>query len=580
MTIDQAANFLYEIQLGDAGSPGCLRHLVSVVGGSIHNTVKYAVKDQVVLALSEYYCAPNRLKQIWNSLSDAERKIGSLHIWSNGSEPDSYADEIAKEFDIAKVKERRYYYYSSNGLDRFLSIYADKKSKLWLLFPRCRDNYLFLSELRNIVGEMERAYSKVADELVFSSRENARTDFSSIVRFCNSNKLAVTKSGIPTKSSALKLLNYCGYEEITSDASAKPEEMRTSQGLLVTFPLTVLCTTGGLLAIAEDVCIPGGKAVPLLNQTHEQLVKSLFGAYLKSKSFDEISVITGIKSKRGHHPYEARQNLASELMHCPAGQAVYTKEFERYLRITDRTFARRDKRYVIETGTSYYDSGVAWEQYEHPLIDIILSFFGALGIIDIAWAEEYAGAGNRVPIAFRINPLGAYVLGLADSYAASAAHKEKPQGGFTVLPDYTIVVPESINRVKHELFFERQFTKVAVTDQTSIYKLDFETIVRATNSGVSVSDVRGYLSASDKPLPENVARALDDWEKQVGRIRLRQVTILECEDSALLEEVIRYKGMGGVIKEKILAAVVVDGSATKEIKKVIEKNKRFCQGVL
>jgi hypothetical protein len=73
---------------------------------------------------------------------------------------------------------------------------------------------------------------------------------------------------------------------------------------------------------------------------------------------------------------------------------------------------------------------------------------------------------------------------------------------------------------------------------------------------------------------------LDDWEKQSGRIRLRRVTILECEDESLLEEVIRYKGMGELIKEKISFAVVVEDGATKKIKKAIEKNKRFCKDVI
>ena len=149
-----------------------------------------------------------------------------------------------------------------------------------------------------------------------------------------------------------------------------------------------------------------------------------------------------------------------------------------------------------------------------------------------------------------------------------------------VLPDYTIIVPDSSNRLTHELYFEKLFTKVSTTDEASIFKLDFETAVRAIGNGTSVADLRKYLSASDKPMPKNVASALDDWEKQAGRIRLRQVTILECEDESLLEEVIRYKGINELIKEKISAAVVIEDGTTKKIKKVIEKNKRFCQDVV
>jgi hypothetical protein len=340
---------------------------------------------------------------------------------------------------------------------------------------------------------------------------------------------------------------------------------------------------GGLLVAAERECVPGNKSLSLIELPYEQLIKKLFDVYMQSKNFDEISIMKGIKSKRGHNPFEARQNLARELQYCPLGQPVYTKEFERYLRISAKTFARKNAKYVIVTGNHYYGYGVEWEQYEHPLINIILSFFGALGIIDIAWGEDtsvYADRGRRIPNAFRVNPLGAYVLGLSDSYAAPAAPKTKMEGGFTVLPDYTIVVPDSSDRLKHEIHFEKLFTKVSATAEAVIYRLDFETVVRAIDSGANVADLRRYLSASDKPVPENVVRALDDWERQVGRIRLRQVTILVCDDVALLEEVIRYKGMGELVRERVAHAVVVDGSATNKIKKVIEKNKRFCKDVI
>jgi hypothetical protein len=108
-------------------------------------------------------------------------------------------------------------------------------------------------------------------------------------------------------------------------------------------------------------------------------------------------------------------------------------------------------------------------------------------MIDIAWGENeavYADRGRRVPLAFRLNPLGAYGLGLSELYVAPVAPETKSKGGFTVLPDYTIVVPDS----------------------------------------------------TDRPMPKNVVRALDDWEKQAGRIRLRQITILECDDAPCLKK--------------------------------------------
>jgi hypothetical protein len=251
------------------------------------------------------------------------------------------------------------------------------------------------------------------------------------------------------------------------------------------------------------------------------------------------------------------------------------------LRFVNKNFARENESYVVQTGNDHYCAG--WDEYEHSLISTVLSFFGALGIIDIAWGENakyYDDKRKLRPVAFRINALGAYVLGLSPEYKAKVPREDKNQGGFTVLPDHTIVVSDSSDRLKHEMYFERLFTKVSETKETTIYRLDFDTIVRTTDMGKSVDYIRKYLAYSDKPLPDNVSRALDDWEKQVGRIRLRKVTILECDDVALLEEVIRYKGMGDLVHDKVASAVVVDAEKTRSIKRLIEKNRRFCRDII
>lgn len=581
MLFGEFARFLNEISVGDKDRPGSLIHIAYVAGEKEYAAAKTADKEQVIAVLSEYYSAPDRFELIWNSLSAPERKIISLHLWSAGSVPESYADEVAAEFGVAENKERAYYYYAYNALTRYKIKYAERRSKLWLLYPG-NGSWLFINELRKVVGEMKREYTQVAKNIKFSVRETRVHDFANIVKFCNTNKVMMTKNGVFSKPVALKLWKFCGYEEYALDVKAEPEGMRTVDGLLATYPLTVLCTIGGLLAVSEGICAPGAKALSLINLPYAQLVKKLFETYLTSKSFDEISMMKGLKSKRGHHPYEARQNLAEELKHCAAGQPIYTNEFEKYLRIANKRFARKEERHIVTAGSSsYYEYGVGWESYESPLINTILNFFWALGVIDIAWNDATKNhSGYRRPIAFRVNALGAYVLGLSDAYVAPAVRKEKIAGGFTALPDYTIVVHDGANRYKHELYFERLFTKVSATQEASIYRLDFDTIVRATESGASVAEIRAYLSASDKPLPENVARALEDWGKQAGRIKLRQVMILECDDAALLEEVLHYKGMGEFVKEKVAAAAVVDGNAAGKIKKVIEKNKRFCHSVI
>ncbi|MDR1194454.1 MAG: helicase-associated domain-containing protein [Peptococcaceae bacterium] len=594
MTAEQITEFLGQLVVGEKKAPGSLRHLAYLAGGSVYESTMTAPRARLLAVLTEYYLAPRRFGEIWGALSNAERAIAALHIWGDGSEPTDCADGVAAKFGLSEKGKSNIYIYPRNGLDRFKIMYADNNSKLWLLFPLSYGNRLFAGELRRLVGEMRRDYEPVSDKLLFFSRESRTNDFASIIRFCNANKVTVTKSGILSKSAALRLRACCGYEEYA--LSGRPEDARATDSLLVTFPLSVLCTIGGLLTVTEGLCEPGSKSRSLINLPYEQLVRQLFEVYLKSKTFDEISIIPGIKAKRGHHPFEARQNLVRELRYCPPGQAVYTKDFERYLRIANKTFARRGERYVVEAGSNYYNYPVEWEEYERPLISVILSFFCALGIIDVAWGNNNPGFRGerepRTPVAFRVNQLGAYALGLSAAYAGPpsppgpdgtgdpAGAKGKAPGGFTVLSDYNVVIPTGPDRERQEMYFEPLLTKLSSTDEAAIYRLDVETIIRVLDLGGSVADLRRYLLASDKPLPENVLRALDDWEKQAGRVKLRQVTILECDDPALLEEVTRYKGMGSLIKEKIGAAAVVDDDSARKIKKIIEKNKRFCQNII
>jgi hypothetical protein len=217
-------------------------------------------------------------------------------------------------------------------------------------------------------------------------------------------------------------------------------------------------------------------------------------------------------------------------------------------------------------------------------VRVIISVFSALGIVDLAWngmtvhSEIYYDYNVSVPVALRLTPLGAYVLGKSDTYTAPISIDAKPSGGFIVSPDYSIVIPDSLDRLSHELFFERFMKKTADDANVSAYRLDFASMVSALDQGITIADIREYLiSGSDKPVPDNVLRALDDWERMATQIRIRTVTVMECDDPLVFEEVIRYKGMGEYIGERLGASAVISSKNAKKIKKTIEKNKRFCK---
>ncbi|MDR0355934.1 MAG: helicase-associated domain-containing protein [Deltaproteobacteria bacterium] len=537
---------------------------------------------ELAAAMKNYYHDPGRFEKIWNSLNEIERKIASLEIWSKGSLPNHYIDETVRPHYHSRhrgeVSMGRFVIYGSSPLAYFILFYAPEDSPLWLLFPA--GEMLFKSEMIAAVGDWEPTYSEVETDIPLVAR-NARTkDFLNILRYFSSHKVPATKGGFVNSTWVAKLANHCGYSEVPDELSAVHLDMRKKpQDYFVTYPLIILSRIGGLLSIVDGFFAPLSKAASIASQPYEILAKQLFDSYLNTKMYNEIDVLDGLKYHRGHQPFLPRQRLAEKLKTCPPGLLISVKEFEQNLRLNIDYFAPRDYRHVYPVSGGRV--GVCWYDYERRLLPILLTFFGALGLIDLAFGEiqSYDEPSYIALKAFRINPFGEYLLGMSDSCPSVSASESNAKGGFVVLPDFTALVPNGPERKRHETFFARFLTKSSFTAEAAIFKIDFESMVRLLVSETTLAEFRDYLSAADKPTPANVLRALDDWELQTDRIRLRQVTVLECKDEALLEEVVRYKGLGEFVQERLYPAVVVKDDSRAKIKKIIEKNKRFCHDV-
>jgi hypothetical protein len=576
--LNTLAEQLNTMTLDKSYSSAGLRHLAALAG---LKALQYAKKQAIIDGLLRYYRDPDTFAALWNRLSQGEREMLSLQIWTHGAADYSDYKEIAAKHKMTAAK-RSSFYYSGRGVQG----YAGEKSAFWLLCPGGDIADEARAEIIKIIGDKMPAcyetYQPKADEIIIE-REARVDDFADLVRLCNTTKMKVTKTGLLAKAAAISFRKHAAYAEVAADFTENPEDVRTIAELRVSLPLNILAVTSGMMITDNGSARPGSKAPELLNLPPEEFIMSLYSAYLGDKTFSEIDVIKGIKTaKRGLKLFESRKTIAEELKRCPVGEFVSAKDFERYLQLTNRNFARKSESYVFMTQGGYY---AEWDDYETPFLRLVLSAFGALGMLDLVWGKSgdrgYETDDVSAIKGFKITELGAFIWDLASSYTPPQRAAAKPGGGFVVQPDYTVMIPDSADRLRHELFFARYLTTVSADAHMAIYKLDFACLARALDLGTSIADVRAYLVGnSDKPVPDNVLRALDDWEKQSGRIKLRQVTILECDEPFLLEEIIRYKGMGEFAQDKIAAAVVIDRKATKQVKKLIEKNKRFCRDII
>jgi hypothetical protein len=231
----------------------------------------------------------------------------------------------------------------------------------------------------------------------------------------------------------------------------------------------------------------------------------------------------------------------------------------------------------------YYDARAYepdWSECESQLIRLILSFLSAMGLVDIAYTEnvvriKYANDDFCVGIAgFRITKLGAWIFGLTDKYQSNRTVSTlNDQGQLLVLPDYSIIISGLKCRIEHETYFSRFLTKISIDGNAAVYKLDFQSVIRAHDNNITPQKIKKDLQkASGKPLPDNVDRSLDDWQLKIGRVKIHTLTILETDDALLLEEIRHIRGLGGIIISDLNHAVVIDGEQQKKAKTVIERN--------
>lgn len=538
-------------------------------------------------ALLEFY--QNRLdaKNVYLRLPDAQKALLSHVVWSGGQIDTDEFKELITTYKLERCTDRSsYYYYSTLRVQDYFPIDAP----MWLLLPGGVLVREIAAPLLKYLGPPPRNEAQFLPptDAVICERECKLRDFAALVRYCNQNRVTVTKGGLLSKGAAVGFWKDTRYQEITETLSDNASDARNLQKMRVGLPLYLTALALALLAVEGDKVVPGSKAAALLPLPPHRLVERLFKEY-QSSTIREIDFMTGIREHRPklHYP-KAREAVAKKLGQFPAGRWLSAADFVRYIRMTNRNFLRAEAYSLCYTGNSGYLCG--WHEAEAPFVYHMLSVYGAIGMLDLAWAlreqpvpnpHEDLTEAQSVPVCFRITPLGAYLLGITDSYNAPESQTPpKLPGGFLIQPDFTLMLPESRSRLSHELYFERFLTRLSDDAQMCAYRLDADGIIRLLNLGMTVQSLREYLERGlEKPMPDNVIRAFEDWEEMSGKVRIRTVTILETDDPILLEEIVRYKGMDAYVRDRTAYAAVIDPEGAKKVKTILEKNKRYCKDV-
>ena len=560
------------------------------------------LKRDMVQNLFVFYSNEKNIVAVWNGLSECEKDFIRYFVQCGGEylpttilyakkynfklehvAPGGYVKSVLSAFDYLRLK--------------FLHVltWNIPDTKAVVLFPGGDMPLIVFNVLKNLVGPIKfecREYVPTkTDHLI--CRERRISDFASIVKLVTSERLRVKPGTFDlTPSKLAKMSEVIGFEEVC-DRDGKfcfPKEVKRNNDFKVAQPLFVLAAVSGLLDIdAEGFVSPGKNVSNLFSGSPNGLIKRLFSDYVGKNVIYDIHYVTHIAVRDGYWQVkwsECRKPIVDLLKNCPVGKFLSFEDLDNHIRLFYGNFFRRlfYGRIVVKgyKFADYYDRYYEpdWSECESQIIRLILSFLSALGMVDVAYTEnvariKYANDDYCVGITgFRITKLGAWVFGLVDKYPTSASVGTlNDQGQLLVLPDYSIIISGLKCRIEYETFFSKFLTKISVDENAAVYKLDFQSILRAHDIAITPQKIKQELQkASSKQLPDNVCRSLDDWQLKIGRVKIRTLTVLETDDVLLLEEIKHIKGFGDIIESDLRYAVAIDDKQRKKAKTLIEKN--------
>jgi hypothetical protein len=175
---------------------------------------------------------------------------------------------------------------------------------------------------------------------------------------------------------------------------------------------------------------------------------------------------------------------------------------------------------------------------------LLFEYAATLGLIDIAyipphgarsdygdlWGTDELAFFSRYDglLYFRLNPLGAYCLGLKSKYTQAPLETKQV---LKVLPNLEIVAPlDSLNPA--DTFLLDSYAE-KISDV--VWKLDQDRLLSALEAGRNMSNLQEFLEArSGQKLPKTVAQLLADVNHRVCRLQDKGTArMIECAETTL-----------------------------------------------
>ena len=430
---------------------------------------------------------------------------------------------------------------------------ADMRGRLKTFVPMPKSDHV---KYVNKLPKSTKSDIKGDPRLPLEIRKTARAallNLEVVLRLIDGGKLKVSpKTGRPT-SATEKNLSERLHEGDWYDAS----DVLAEVGAIQAFAWPLIVRVAGLAQADGSSLKLTKNGYKALDGNRPQVIKSAWKKWAKNKVIDEfsrINEIKGQKSSRGRAlvaPATRRPPINEALSQCLPGRWVKVEELMRFMLSKGLDFQVARYPWKLYLGDSHYghldDYGSESILRSRYLLAFLFEYAATLGLIDVAFTHpagalvdfdhlyggydlEYLSRYDGLKY-LRLNPLGAYVLGLSDGYDPPAF---EPRPVLTVLPNHEIVITDAVSLSPADKLFLNKIGKKA---SSSLWRLTLSTLLAAAQSGTDTKQVRAFLeSRSSQPLPETVIQLMNDAVGRSTRLSYSgRAHLIACKDPVLVQ---------------------------------------------
>jgi hypothetical protein len=284
-------------------------------------------------------------------------------------------------------------------------------------------------------------------------------------------------------------------------------------------------------------------------------LRDLWRRWLTNGVIDEFSRVDAIKGQGIPNVLTAvkgrRAVIQDALSSLTVGEWVGVDElFGRMRRRRQNPKIARSERglfrlYIghVEYGSLGYAGHSDWPIVEgRYTLAVLFEYAATLGLIDVeyarpegartdyheSWGTEDLPFLSRYDglLALRLNPLGAYAVGIAPAYDAPPAVRATP-GSISVLPNFDVVMLGETDSTAASLL-------ARFADRTSdrVFRLSKQRLLEALDNDHQLDELTSFLGELAE-LPVTVRQLLEDVSAMAGAVRDRGVVrLVECTDPA------------------------------------------------